>query len=69
MGKLQHALRKIETSNEPGLSNGQLMLTNEDLKPGKLFAPPALGFAGVRRIVKVLCARDAVPDQSAGFGY
>ena len=57
MGRLQHILRKIETSNEPGLSNGQLMLTNEDLKPGKLFAPRLVLRIFVR-IVK-FCARDA----------
>lgn len=28
-------LVKLETSHEPGLTNSQLMLTNDDLKPGK----------------------------------
>lgn len=42
MGKARELLRKLETSHEPGLTNAQLMLTNDDLKPGRiliLFSP------------------------------
>lgn len=35
MSKLQWMLEKVAVSHEPGLSNAQLMLTNEDLRPGK----------------------------------
>lgn len=39
-------LVKLETSHEPGLTNSQLMLTNDDLKPGKgsLLFPVFLAF-------------------------
>lgn len=42
MGRIQELLRKAETTNEPGLSAGQLMLTNEDLKPGEPVSSRAL---------------------------
>lgn len=32
--KLTYFLEKLEVSSEPGLTNAQLMLTNDDLKPG-----------------------------------
>lgn len=35
MSKLKWILEKAAVSNEPGLSNAQLMLTNEDLRPGE----------------------------------
>ncbi|EYE92368.1 nucleobase cation symporter-1 family protein [Aspergillus ruber CBS 135680] len=31
--KIKQLLKKLEVANEPGLSNGQLMLTNDDLRP------------------------------------
>ena len=34
--KFTHFLEKLEASSEPGLTNAQLMLTNDDLKPGML---------------------------------
>jgi hypothetical protein len=34
MEKTQRLLKKLETDNEAGLTNAQLMLTNHDLKPG-----------------------------------
>jgi hypothetical protein len=37
--KVVRFMRKIETDNEPGLTNAQLMLTNFDLKPGELSKP------------------------------
>lgn len=36
MGKAMEFIRKLETEHEPGLTNGQLMLTNHDLKPGNI---------------------------------
>lgn len=35
MGRARELLRKLETSHEPGLTSTQLMLTNDDLKPGR----------------------------------
>jgi hypothetical protein len=35
MSRLKWILEKAAVSNEPGLSNAQLMLTNEDLRPGE----------------------------------
>ena len=35
--KVKQLLKKLEVANEPGLSNGQLMLTNDDLRPGEFF--------------------------------
>jgi NCS1 family nucleobase:cation symporter-1 len=34
--KISRALDKIAVKSEPGLTTAQLMLTNEDLKPGML---------------------------------
>ena len=36
--KLAYYAEKLAVSSEPGLTNAQLMLTNHDLKPGRLFA-------------------------------
>lgn len=30
-------MRRLETKHEEGLTNAQLMLTNDDLKPGRIF--------------------------------
>lgn len=32
---IKQYLARLETSHEPGLTNAQLMLTNDDLKPGR----------------------------------
>lgn len=36
MACIRKLLKKLEVENEPGLSNGQLMLTNDDLRPGEI---------------------------------
>lgn len=36
MSRLKQLLRKLEVENEPGLSNAQLMLMNNDLRPGEI---------------------------------
>lgn len=36
MEKLKWTLDKLTVHNEPGLTNAQLMLTNDDLRPGKI---------------------------------
>lgn len=35
MSKLKWILDKVAVPHEPGLSNAQLMLTNDDLRPGE----------------------------------
>lgn len=35
MSKLKWTLDKLAVPHEPGLSNAQLMLTNDDLRPGE----------------------------------
>lgn len=35
MSKLKWLLNKAAVSHEPGLTNAQLMLTNDDLRPGE----------------------------------
>ena len=37
MSRIKQLLEKLEVANEPGLSNAQLMLTNNDLRPGEVF--------------------------------
>lgn len=41
MSRIKQLLEKLEVANEPGLSNAQLMLTNNDLRPGEIFEEPA----------------------------
>ena len=41
MSRIKQLLEKLEVANEPGLSNAQLMLTNNDLRPGEVFKQPA----------------------------
>lgn len=36
MSRLKQLIRKLEVENEPGLSNAQLMLMNNDLRPGEI---------------------------------
>lgn len=36
MSKLKWILDKVAVPHEPGLSNAQLMLTNDDLRPGEI---------------------------------
>jgi NCS1 family nucleobase:cation symporter-1 len=36
MALVRKLLKKLEVENEPGLSNGQLMLTNHDLRLGEI---------------------------------
>lgn len=35
MDKIKWVLNKLSVAHEPGLTNAQLMLTNDDLRPGK----------------------------------
>lgn len=45
MGRFRKAIEKIQAPTEPGLSTAQLMLVNDDLKPGKkiqINKPPPL---------------------------
>jgi hypothetical protein len=35
MGRFRKVIEKIQAPTEPGLSTAQLMLVNDDLKPGK----------------------------------
>ena len=44
MPKFAALLKKLETDNEEGLTNGQLMLTNHDLKPGIFSAVTCIFF-------------------------
>lgn len=37
MGHVKHGIRKIQVQTEPGLTTAQLMLTNDDLRPGMIF--------------------------------
>lgn len=37
MSRVKQLLKKLEVDNEPGLSNAQLMLMNNDLRPGEIF--------------------------------
>lgn len=43
MSKLKWILNKAAVSNEPGLTNAQLMLTNNDLRPGESATEATLG--------------------------
>lgn len=36
MDKIRWGLDKLSVAHEPGLTNAQLMLTNDDLRPGKI---------------------------------
>jgi hypothetical protein len=36
MDKIRWGLNKLSLAHEPGLTNAQLMLTNDDLRPGKI---------------------------------
>jgi NCS1 family nucleobase:cation symporter-1 len=38
VGQLKVWIKKIQVPVEPGLSTAQLMLTNDDLRPGKIIA-------------------------------
>ena len=38
LGQLKFWLKKLQVPTEPGLSTAQLMLTNDDLRPGKTMA-------------------------------
>lgn len=38
MSRLKWLLNKAAVENEPGLTNAQLMLTNNDLRPGKIIS-------------------------------
>lgn len=38
LGQLKFWLSKVQVPAEPGLSTAQLMLTNDDLRPGKSMA-------------------------------
>jgi hypothetical protein len=35
MGRFKKVIEKIQAPTEPGLSTAQLMLVNDDLRPGK----------------------------------
>lgn len=43
LGQLTFWLRKAQVPVEPGLSTAQLMLINDDLRPGKTMANISLG--------------------------
>lgn len=43
--KIKWALEKAAVHNEPGLTTAQLMLTNDDLRPGETASEVNLGFA------------------------
>lgn len=36
MSRVKQLLKKLEVDNEPGLNNAQLMLMNNDLRPGEI---------------------------------
>lgn len=36
MARIRRWAEKLKVPSEPGLSNAQLMLTNEDLRPGEI---------------------------------
>lgn len=35
MGWFSYGVKKLQVQTEPGLTTAQLMLTNDDLRPGK----------------------------------
>jgi NCS1 family nucleobase:cation symporter-1 len=46
--KYEHYAAKLAVSSEPGLTNAQLMLTNDDLKPGESsFTVPCFGRSSI----------------------
>lgn len=57
-------LKKLETDNEPGLTNKQLMLTNHDLKPGSY----SVFYSDPDRIGVVVCSfSPTIPDSFLSF--
>jgi hypothetical protein len=71
MTKLKWILDKAAVENEPGLTNAQMMLTNNDLRPGETIQaysisnPPLIYHSrGPRRIQKLTNGNRTIPSGS-----